>query len=100
MCVVGKVGKVKKKFVVFAVYLPPSLKSQEYDEICEALTLEIAAARVSYGDPVIIVCGDLNHRDLGGALNGDLHLLSPPRQGEPTHWISSTPTSRAMSLSS
>ena len=83
LCAVGRVGKIKRKFVVFTVYIPPSTRSHGYEEICEALRLEVAAAKVSYGDPIIVIGGDLNHRELGGVLDGDFHwIATSPTRGD------------------
>ena len=59
MAVVGKVAKLKKKVVVFVVYIPPNTRAAEVEATRNMLVHEIAAARATYGDPVIIVGGDL-----------------------------------------
>ena len=70
LCGVGRVGKIKRKVVVFVVYVSPSMKRADVDRLLEVLSLEIGSAKASYGDPIFIVGGDLNHRDLAGALEG------------------------------
>ena len=85
--VVGRVAKVKKKIVVFTVYVPPSTKVAEFESICSALTHEIAAARAAHGDPIIFVGGDFNRRDVGPALlrAADLRPISTePTRGAST----------------
>lgn len=66
--VVGRVSGVKRKMVVFTVYIPPSTRAAELEVINSALTHEIAAARAAHGDPIIFVGGDFNKRDMGPAL--------------------------------
>lgn len=75
LCVVGRIWKIKRKFVVFSVYIPQNTRNQGHSEICDAILLEIAAVKVSYDDPIIIVGGDFNHSDLGGALEEDFHRI-------------------------
>ena len=85
--VVGRVAKVKKKIVVFTVYVPPSTRVAELESICSALTREIAAARAAHGDPIIYVGGDFNRRDVGPALlrAADLRPISTePTRGAST----------------
>ena len=84
MCGVGRVGKIKRKVVVFVVYVSPSMKRADVDKLREVLSLEIGAAKASYGDPIFMVGGDLNHRDLAVALEGpDVfeRVVTPPTRG-------------------
>lgn len=69
MCVTGVVGKVSRKVVVFVIYIPPAIKAAELEVLREAVSTEISAARKSFKNPLILVTGDFNHRDLGDALS-------------------------------
>ena len=69
MSVAGVIGKVKIKVVVFVVYVQPTLKAAELEELREALSVEVGATRSTYSDPFVLVTGDFNHRDVGNALN-------------------------------
>ena len=68
MCATGRVGKIERRVVVFAVYVPPGIKVGDLEKLRELLALEVAAAKQSYRNPIIIVNGDFNHRDVGDAL--------------------------------
>ena len=69
MCVAGVVGKVSRKVVVFVVYIPPTMKATELEELREAIAIEVGAAKKSYKNPLVMITGDFNHRDVGAALN-------------------------------
>ena len=68
LCVTGMVGKVQRKVAVMVVYVPPDMKAAAFRELSETITTEIAALKVSLGNPVIYVAGDFNHRDIMPAL--------------------------------
>ena len=83
----GKVGKIDRKFMVFVIYIPPTMKSAQFEMMKESLTAEITAAKAAIKDPVIVIAGDLNHRDISGAVNlaENLTLLpSGPTRGNNT----------------
>ena len=87
ICAVGRVGKIPRMVAAFAVYVPPKMKVAELDRLTDALSTEIASVRTSYADPVIIVGGDFNHRDMSGALNlaGNLTVVpTGPTRGTNT----------------
>ena len=69
VCAVGVVGKIARKIVIFAVYVPPSMRAAELESLRESLATEISAAAKAFKDPVILVAGDFNHRDIGEAIN-------------------------------
>ena len=85
ICAVGRVGKVARRVVVFVVYVPPSLRSQQLEELREAVATEVAAVKTSYCNPLIFVTGDFNHRDFGGALakidEGLTQIATDPTRG-------------------
>ena len=68
VCATGKIGKIDRRFVVFAVYVPPDIKAARFRVLEEALAAEISAVKSSIKDPVVIVGGDFNHRDITGAV--------------------------------
>ena len=87
MCVVGKVARVPRKVAIIVVYIQPDMKAAKFTELCDTLASEIAAIKISLGNPVIYVAGDFNHRDVGPTLSlaGDLKLVkSGPTRGSNT----------------
>lgn len=73
MTVVGKVAKIKKKVVVFVVYIPPNTRA--------------AKVEATYGDPINFVGGDFNKKDFGPAITmaADLkRLTTGPTRGDAT----------------
>ena len=87
MCVAGLIGKVARKVVIFVVYVPPTTKAGELKELQEALAVDVGAAMKSFKNPLVLVTGDFNHRDVGGALNevGDfVPLATGPTRGTNT----------------
>ena len=71
LCAVGSVGNIKRKVVVFVVYVPPDSKAATVEAVRDLLGLELAAAKVAFGDPVLVVCGDMNGRRIDGAFDVD-----------------------------
>ena len=49
--------------------VPPAMKAADLESIKEELAVEVGSARQAFRDPIIVVNGDFNHRDVGGALN-------------------------------
>ena len=87
LCVSGTVGSIKRKIVVFVVYIPPNLPNNKMPELNELLATEIAAAKVAMGDPLFFVCGNLNGKDIKDAfdIDEDFSLIrSGPTMGENT----------------
>ena len=87
LCAVGTVGEIKRRVVIFAMYLPPTMSTQELDALTESLATEIAATKVALGDPIIIVCGDMNGRQIQEAfdINHSIELVpSGPTRGTST----------------
>ena len=64
MCAVGKVGKVDRKIVVFVTYIPPGMRANQIQQHREALAAEVSDAKAVFKDPVFIIAGDFNHRDI------------------------------------
>ena len=68
ICATGKIGKIDRKFVVFTVYIPPDMRAARFEALKAALTDEITAAKLALPNPVVVVGGDFNHRDVAGAI--------------------------------
>ena len=85
LAVVGRVAGVKRKIVVFTIYVPPATRATEFEVLCNALTHEIAAARAALNDPIIIVGGDFNRKDVGPALQRAADLK--PIETAPTRGV-------------
>ena len=69
LCAVGNIKKITRKVAVFVVYIPPSSKSSDLTQMCELLTSEIASLKVSVRDPIIVISGDFNRRDVIEGIN-------------------------------
>lgn len=81
------IGKQFKVMCVFVVYVPPSTRVAEVDQLKEALGTEISLAKMTFKDPIIIINGDLNHRDFADSLGevGDFSILpTGPARGAST----------------
>ena len=69
--------------MVFTVYIPPNTRAVDTKSLGEALASEVTAAKVAYRDPLVVIAGDFNHRDIvssvGLAENIDLVRTGPTR---------------------
>lgn len=83
MCVVGVVGKVARRTAIFFVYVTPSTTVPMWDALKEPIAVEFGAVMKAYKNPIMMVTGDFNQRDIGGALNevGDFAALSSTLAG-------------------
>ena len=63
---VSKVGKIARQVAIFCVYLEPRMKVAEVAELCELLAEEILRLKAK-GDPLIMVGGDINRKDISEA---------------------------------
>lgn len=68
LCAVGRVGNISRKVVVIVVYIPPNTKVRTHEEIVRAVADEIARAHAEYNNPLVVVGGDLKHKDIAGGL--------------------------------
>ena len=68
LCAIGNVGKVERRVAVFVVYIPPDMRAPSFEKLKEEIASEIVAVKRAYKNPIIYVCGDLNHRDLGAGI--------------------------------
>ena len=87
MCAVGKVGKIERTIVIFVVYIPPDMRAPALERLKEELSAEIVAVQKSYKNPLIVVNGDMNRRDLGSGIRevADFELIKTgPTRGDST----------------
>ena len=87
MCATGSVGKIPRRVVVFVIYVPPSTRVAEVAKLKEAIGAEITSVRRAFKNPIIIVNGDLNHRDFADCLDevGEFSVLpTGPTRGQNT----------------
>ena len=87
LCATGSVAGVDRKVAVFTVYIPPALPAAKFSELTDIIASEVAAVKISLKDPIIVLCGDMNGRDMSDALllDQDIELLpSPPTRGKNT----------------
>ena len=87
LCAAGKIGKVDRSVIVFAVYIPPGIAAAAFEHLKEGLAAEVLAAKGSYKNPIVIVNGDMNHKDLLGGLQEveDFHVVKTgPTRGNST----------------
>lgn len=78
LCAIGRVGKIERKIVVFIVYIPPNTRAAELEALGEAISAEVTAIKSSTKNPVLILAGDFNHRDISDTvgLAEDITLIN------------------------
>ena len=69
LCAVGKIGKIDRKVAVFAIYIPPNTRALDAKALGEALASEVTAAKIAYKNPMFVIAGDFNHRDIESAVS-------------------------------
>ena len=87
ICATGKLPKMARKIVVFAVYIPPKTRAPQVNNIMSTLNDEISRAKTDLNDPVIIIGGDYNKKPFHDSVVDfpDVHLLpSGPTRGNET----------------
>lgn len=57
-----------RKVVVIVSYIPPKTKAAAHEEIMRAISEEIARAHAEYNNPLVVVGGNFNHRDISAGL--------------------------------
>ena len=80
-------NKVERVVVVFVAYIAPGTRATELDGIREGLAAEVGQARATFNNPIILIGGDYNHRDVSGAIrDADDFKLIPtgPTRGDNT----------------
>ena len=99
LCAVGKVEKIERPVVIFVIYIPPDMRASALETLKEELSAEIVAVQKSYKNPLIIVNGDMNRRDIGTGIKevADFHLVSTgPTRGDSTIDLMYTNAPRAI----
>ena len=84
ICAVGKIGKIERQFAIYSIYVPPSTKAGDFSQLCEDLAASIGEIMCALKNPVIIVGGDLNNRDISAAFEAveDMKMVeSGPTRG-------------------
>ena len=64
---VGRVGKVQRQVAIFCLYIEPKMRVGDLTRLTDILREEILLLKTK-GDPIILLGGDLNHRDLAPAI--------------------------------
>ena len=64
---VGKIGTIARQVAIFCVYIEPRMKIAELAELGDLISREILQLKAK-GDPLILLGGDLNRRDLSNSL--------------------------------
>ena len=79
VCAVGKFNNNTRKVAIFAVYLPPKQTSTTTKEVEACIADCILKIKSESNDPLIIVAGDLNRKDISGAFVEAVDVkLHPP----------------------
>ena len=68
VCAVGKMAWLRRTIAVFTVYVLPRTTVGDRARIGEGLAAEITEICSKFARPAIIIGGDFNHADVGGAL--------------------------------
>ena len=65
VCAVGNSPITKRKIALIAVYMPPSIRRAELDGYIYTLVDLMDNIRTKYEDPVVLLGGDFNNKDIG-----------------------------------
>ena len=65
----GRVGKIARPVALFCVYLEPRMKVADLSNLSQMIATEILALKASQRDPIIVVGGDINNKDMGPAFS-------------------------------
>ena len=81
----GKVGKIARQVTAICLYVEPTIKAQELDDLRSLISDQVLMSKASSDDPIIILGGDMNRRDLAPAFD-DFHDIcranfDPTRRG-------------------
>ena len=86
VCAVGSTCLSKRKIIAMSVYLPPNLTTNELDMAVNSMVECLNKAVTKYSDPILIVGGDFNKKDITGLLCAFSclrpSLAGPTRRGE------------------
>ena len=61
---VGNSPLTKRKIALMSIYLPPSLKVREVEEILDSIVITIDQIKTKFPDPIIILGGDFNRKSM------------------------------------
>ena len=78
LCTFGTVGKIKRKVVIFVIYIPPSTPAGRLTDLIDTLGEAVASIKVALGDPIMFVTGDFNGRDIAPAFDVDPDMTLIP----------------------
>ena len=68
VCAVGNCCLTKRKIVILAVYLPPSMQASQLSAALETVVEYINKAKTKFPDPIVFLGGDFNNKNLGAVL--------------------------------
>ena len=72
---VGRVGKIARPVAIFCIYVEPRMKVGELGELHSFLADQVLSIKTSCKDPLILVGGDINRRDLSPAFGDFLDIV-------------------------
>ena len=87
LCCSGRLIESNREIVVFTAYLPPKMTTERLVEFCDFLADTIEGIKEEMNDPVIIITGDFNRKNITRAIQDfpDIQLLpTPPTRGTAT----------------
>ena len=67
VCAAGKVKSIESTVVIIGVYLEPKTKASTLLELTTALADFMLEIKAGNNDPMFIIGGDVNKRDISGA---------------------------------
>ena len=85
VCGSGTVAGNKRRVFLIAVYVPPKTKSSTFSELCECIINFINKMKSENSDPLFMIGGDFNKRDLAPVTDcfPDLNTHdTPPSRGD------------------
>ena len=74
LAAIGKVGRVQRQVAIFCVYIEPKMKAAELRRLHELLSEQILQLKANNKDPLILVGGDLNRRDISPAFESYIDI--------------------------
>ena len=77
---VGRVAGEKRMFVIYGLYLPPSLKKERAKKAMDIINENISEMKAKFESPAIIIGGDINQFDLSLAFTNhpDISIAQSP----------------------
>ena len=83
----GSMTKLNRKIVVAVIYIPPKKTISEVGELNDFLADALETLHLKYNDPLFVIAGDLNKKELEPAL-ADFpeikKIITPPTRGTST----------------